>query len=241
MKSRDSKGIHRREFLQVSSAAVIGLAVGGLLPREAAADTRLLPLLSLGYAGQLPLDGRASALAAAGSQLLGDPTFISRGARITVHGAGRSAKQLRDSISLNAVFPVFSRSREQFPRFNSFSYSDRWDGGAYVAGKIAYNMPVTADGVQFLLTREDPDRAIPKSDKPSEPSSLRSPITLSLGSSSGAPKLKSGVYAFAIREDKSDAEPNWDRLNLVNKDGVYSVADASFSYILVEIGQNRAA
>src|SRR5437868_7090250 len=90
--------MHRREFIQVSSAAVLGLAVGGLFPRDASADALLLPLLAIGYADALPLDGRAVELRSAGSLLTGDPTFISSGARVTLRGSGRSSKGIRDKI-----------------------------------------------------------------------------------------------------------------------------------------------
>ena len=88
-----SAGIPRREFLRISSAAAMGLAVvaAGEGKLFAATSSGLVPLMGVGYAPSLPAAGFSIPLASADSILSPDPRFISTGARVAVVGAKRAA------------------------------------------------------------------------------------------------------------------------------------------------------
>lgn len=236
MKSRTgSSEMHRRQFLQFSSAAVLGMAAGGLLPTVARADETTSPLLSIGYADSYPEGGKRVALMSASSLLTGDASFLSRRATIAICGNGRSGQHDNPGINLDAVFPVYSRTEANYARFRSWSFSDREDGTSYVAGGSKFTMPVTANGIQFILSRNHRSRPQKASDAIPELSNEREMVTLSLGTSSGAPKLQRGIYVFALREDAADAQPTWDRLYAEWKDSSLVVPNARFSYVAVAV------
>src|SRR5947209_12854806 len=130
-------GIPRREFLRISSAAAMGLAVVAVGEGKlfAATSSGIVPLISVGYAPSLPSTGFSVPLAAADSILRPDPRFISTGARISVVGAKRAAgrKNAPGGIAVDALFPVSHRQASDPLRFRFFSIAGRPDNDAISA------------------------------------------------------------------------------------------------------------
>src|SRR5258708_14986657 len=83
-----SQPLARREFLRISSTAVIGIAASGLINPKAlvaattAGSAAFQPLLSIGYAPALVWGDGSMALTSADRNLSPDPLFIARGARV---------------------------------------------------------------------------------------------------------------------------------------------------------------
>src|SRR5438067_140168 len=136
-----SNGIPRREFLRISSAAALGVAVvaigdGNLF---AATSSGIVPLMDVGYAPSLPATGFSVPLMSADSILSPDPRFISTGARVAVIGAKRAAarKNAPGGIAVDALFPVSHRPSSDPIRFRFFSIAGRPDNDS-MSGPLSY-------------------------------------------------------------------------------------------------------
>ena len=232
----------RREFLRISSTAVVGLAAASLIePQSLFAGSSNLPLLSIGYANALPGAGHSISLGAASSLLTSDPGFLSRGARVSVVASNRAEQHAErlGGVQVDAIFPVRSRTPETYPRFGFWSFNNRRDVPSE-GGPVTFTMPVTSTGgLQFLVHRlkaeaksTDPEKAIaPDADE-------RNVVTLGV-SSGGDAMLQRGVYIFAFREAGNDREPNWSRLTLSNEDGALTVPNLAASYMVLVVDYNK--
>ena len=240
---RLSRPIPRREFLRISSTAVVGIAATSLVEstRLFATTTSVSqPLLSIGFASHIPAPGASSRLGFASGLLTSDPAFLARGARVTIAGFGRSAKHLDDpaGIQFNAVFPVLSRTPNNYPRFAAWSYAGRGDT-AMEAGPVSFTMPVTAaNGLQFLVNRIRPTGQRPAD--PTKPPALGPEQSLaSLAINSGDVKLQRGVYVFAFREGGDDTAPQWSSYSVANRTGFLTVPNLALSYAVVTIDYEK--
>lgn len=225
---RVSEGMARREFLRVSSVAAVGvLAVTVADHPLLAAPAPLEPLLWVGYVPSLPAIGASTPIAFADALTAPDREFISRGARVTVHGGGRAVrhKTTRGGLSLDAIMPSPSREPEDFPHFHAWSVNGR-DSYDSLSGRGRFTMPVMATtGLTFVVRHQT---GLPDARVSSTPFST----TLSHGR---GPKLQRGVYIVAMRESASDAAYDWRRVALVNVKGVYSIPDATFGYVILAV------
>jgi hypothetical protein len=233
-----SNGIPRREFLRISSAAAMGLAVVALGERNlfAADSSGNVPLMDVGYAPSLPSAGYSVALASANSILSPDPRFISSGARIAVVGANRAARHANapGGIAVDALFSVSHRRPDDPLRFNFFSVNGRPDHDA-VSGPVAFTVQVpSTTGVSLAVRRSRPTTSQTTTDAlpPLEPES--SPLTLSLGNVAG-PKLARGVYVLAFREDEGDSMADWRRMAIAPAESGYAISGATFSYLILNV------
>lgn len=240
-----SAGIPRREFLRISSAAAMGLAVvaageGNLF---AATSSGLVPLMGVGYAPSLPATGFSIPLADAASILSPDPRFISTGARVAVVGARRGANHANapGGIGVDALFATNHRQSNDPARFRFFSLSGRPDSDS-ISGHVGFNMPVpSTSGVTLMVKRQRPSASLQPSSTPPAIESEVSPLTLSLGNVAG-PKLTRGVYVLAFREEDGDSMSNWNRLTLApSENNGYYVAGATFSYLILNVDYAPAA
>jgi len=238
-----SAGIPRREFLRISSAAAMGIAVVAVGEGKlfAATSSGLVPLMDVGYAPSLPAAGFSIPLASADSILSPDPRFISTGARIAVVGARRAAahKNVPGGVAVDALFPVSHRASDP-RRFRFFSIAGRPDQDS-MSGPLSYTVQVpSTSGIALMVRRQRPTP-----DKDSEvPPVLESevtPLTLSLGNVAG-PKLTRGVYVLAFREEESDSmSSNWNRFTLAPSDNGYYISGATFSYLVLNVDYAEAA
>ena len=242
-----SNGIPRREFLRLSSAAALGVAVVAVSEGKlfAATSSGIVPLMDVGYAPSLPLPGYSVPLASASSILSPDPHFIGSGARISVVGARRAASHANapGGVAVDALFPVSYRNPENPVHFRFFSVN----GGTNVdsiSGPLGFTIQAPAtNGVSFLVRRQRPTNQ-PVSETAPPIETEASPLTLSLGNVAG-PKLTRGVYAFAFREENDDSMANWGRMAIAPVDGGgYIISGATFTYLLLNVdyadaGQDR--
>lgn len=232
-----SKGMPRREFLRISSAAALGVAVVAMSERSlfAAESSGIVPLMDIGYAPFLPLPGYSVPLAAASSILSPDPHFIGSGARVSVVGAGRAAnhKNAPGGIAVDALFPVSHRP-DNPSRYRFFSVAGRPDIDA-VSGQLSFTIQAPAtSGISLLVRRMRPTNQT-SSATPPPIETEASPLTLSLGNVAG-PKLARGVYALAFREEAGDSMTNWGRMALAPAEsGGFIISGASFTYLLLNV------
>lgn len=227
-----ARKVARRDFLKAGSAAAIGFTAVALSPESLFAaplrDRGILPLLSVGYAPEAPEAGRSVRLAAADRALLGDPAFISRGARVTVQSFARATRYQGEhgGVGIDVIHPVIGYAPEKYPRFRAWAFSvdKNLDN---IGGPIRFNVPVTGtQGLQFVVRRVTFDR-----DEPSTETLL--PLTL--GSEFGKMKLQRGVYVLAFRESAGDSVPPWSAHSVKSKGGSLVVDTESFSYAVVTI------
>jgi hypothetical protein len=239
-----SAGIPRREFLRISSAAAMGLAVvaAGEGKLFAATSSGLVPLMGVGYAPSLPATGFSIPLADAASILSPDPRFISTGARIAVVSSKRAASHnnVPGGIAVDALFPVSHRQESDPLRFRFFSMAGRPDQDS-ISGPLSYTVQVpSTSGVSLVVRHRNPVATTAPLTAPPALESEITPLTLSLGNVAG-PKLTRGVYILAFREDNGDSMSNWSRLTLAQSEGGYYVSGATFSYLILNVDYAPAA
>ena len=242
--NNESNGIPRREFLRISSAAAMGLAVVALGEKNlfAAGASGIVPLMDVGYAPSLPAAGYSIPLASANSILSPDPRFISTGARVAVVSAKRAANHANapGGIAVDAFFPVAHRRPDDPLRYGFFSMNGR-AGGDSVSGPLSFTVQVpSTTGVALVVRRQRPaPDAELSAQPPLEPEV--SPLTLSLGNVAG-PKLTRGVYVLAFREEEGDSMTDWRRMSLApTAENGYLISGATFSYLILNVDYGDAA
>jgi hypothetical protein len=241
-KQEVSNGIPRRDFLRISSAAAVGVAVVALSERNlfAAGSSGIVPLMDVGYASSLPAAGYSIPLASARSILSPDPRFISSGARVAVVGAKRAARHANapGGIAVDALFSVSHRRPDDLLRFNFFSVSGRPDHDG-MSGPLAFTVQVpSTSGVSFTVRSQRPTQAETTALPPLEGDV--SQLTLSLGNVAG-PKLARGVYVLAFREDDGDSMADWRRMAITPAESGYVISGATFSYLILNVDYADAA
>lgn len=236
LKSLFNVPVPRRQFLKASSAAAIGVAASGLLnPKSlfAAGEAPVsLPLLGVGFTAD-DVAHKAVRLADARDILTGDPTFLSRSARLTIASfspAESRAKKGAPGAAIDAVFPVLGKEPAKYPRFQAWCYRAKESG--VEAGDTSFTMPVTAtEGIRLVVRPLAPMGV-------KEPVvATESPFTLALSSTNGAYKLQKGIYVVAFRDEAgSDSSPAWERLTIVRR-GEHDlvVSGARFAHVIVSI------
>ncbi|HXH90731.1 MAG TPA: hypothetical protein VNN25_04050 [Thermoanaerobaculia bacterium] len=238
MKTNVANGIPRREFIRLGSFAVLGAAVLSKAETNllgATSESGIVPLMGVGYAPSLPLQGYSNPLASANSILSPDPRFISSGARVSVIGAARAASHANAAggIAVDALFAVSHRRPDDPLRFSFFSINGRTDHDD-VTGPISFMIQVpSTGGVPFVVRRLRPTIQKESTEQPSlEPEVA--PLTLSLGNVAG-PKLTRGVYVLAFREEDSDGMSDWSRMAIARVDTGYVISGATFSYLILNV------
>jgi hypothetical protein len=218
----------RRRFLATGCKAAAGVTALALTQKGIfAATSGFTPLMSIGFAPALPAEGNAVRLADAASLYLPDPTFISRGARVSVVASARGARHVNDAdgIAVDAAMPAYGN-----PRFRFWSAA-----GNSVGGNLGFTVPVlAASGINFVArrvkqtTKKDETATAPPADVDPVP------FTLSLGGVAG-PKLQRGVYVVALRESASETIADWGRFSIASSNGAFSVAGADFAWVMLKI------
>jgi len=218
----------RRRFLFTGCKAAAGVTVVALTQTNvfAASSSSFSPLMSIGFAPALPADGTAVRLADAASIYLPDPTFISRGARVTVVASARGAKRAGDDgVAVDAAMPAYGN-----PRFRFWSAA-----GDSVSGNLGFNVTVPAtSGINLVARRVKPTSK--KDETATAPPADVDPVpfTLSLGGVAG-PKLQRGVYIVALRETAGESMADWGRFSIAANGGAYSVPGAGFAWVMLKI------
>jgi hypothetical protein len=232
----------RREFLKVTT---FGIVAGALNPGILSA-ARLLkrnpggePLLAIGFAENAPKAGESVALQSASSLLTGDPTFISRGVRLTFDSFSRAPKyrdQLAGGAAVDVIFPANSYTPDKLPRFRAWSFLGREDGDT-ASGPISFTVPVTAtDGLQLVVrrtSREDVETA--KNSPRGSATGDESAAPFIFGTDSRFAKLQRGVYVLAFRETVDDVVAGWSPFRLTNRNGALALNPVTVSHVVVSV------
>ena len=232
----------RREFLKVASVTTLGIAMQPSVLRAmpiANPESGVDPLLSIGYAEGLPKSGDEIGLRSASAVLSGDPSFISRGARVTFTSFAR-AEQYRNrpssGIAIDVVYDALSYTQERLPRFRAWSFSGR-DSGDSASGPIGFKVPVTATGgLRLVLRSMTPDVRETAANAPRGlASEHETAATFEIGSDAGSLKLQRGAYVIAFREAAADSIGTWRPFRLVDDNGAPVLTPAPFSYVIMTI------
>lgn len=217
----------RRRFLTTTAISVTALALTQKSVFAASSSSSFVPLMSIGFAPDLPADGTSVRITDAGSLLLPDPGFIGRGARVSVVGSARAAKYKdgADGVAVDAAMPAYGNPRYRF-----------WSAaGAGVSGNLGFTVPVPATSGINLVARRVKQSTKKEQLSPTPPADVDPvPFTLSLGGVPG-PKLQRGIYVLALRESSGDSFSDWSRFSINSNHGVYSVAGADFDWVMLKI------
>src|SRR5258708_16278015 len=207
-----SKPLGRREFLRISSTAVVGIAATGLInPKSLFAATTsgsaFPPPLAVGYAPAVPWNSNSAPLRSADSNLTPDPYFITRGARVAVLGSNRSPNQKNapGSLYLDAIFPANSGAASEDSRFGFWSVAGHSVRDSF-SNRVSFQVPVLATtGLAFLARYKRPALAsAPPTNQPPPPAHANSPFTLSLAAVP-RPNLPGGGHVTAPRQAAPDS------------------------------------
>ena len=221
-----NRHVGRRQFLKVSSASAIAVAVMGpnLFAEETAAPQRL----AVGFASF------GDALSGASSIPASDGTFIGRGARITVSGASRPAGAPADRrmTELTTHFAYLDGARTKSAPFTAWACS-RVTGCQ--GNNVSFNVPVDetqklsftvgVEGGTAVATKTTRRRAVGGGASQHRAASV--PLTLSLQEEPGTVRLARGHYVI-VPLFEGDSEPRWGdwaigsidgRIQLVNVNG----------------------
>ncbi|HEY6141216.1 MAG TPA: hypothetical protein VI670_25955 [Thermoanaerobaculia bacterium] len=219
----------RRRFLAAGCKAAAGVTALVLTQKRlfaASSESDFSPLMSIGFAPALPPDDAFVRLADAASISLPDPTFISRGARVSVVASARGARHTNDDgVALDASMPAYGN-----PRFRFWSAAgDRVSGnlGFSVAVPATSGINLVARRVQRTAKKDEGARTPPIDVDPA-------PFTLTLGGVAG-PKLQRGIYVVALRESAGETMADWSRFSIAAHGGVYSVDGAGFAWVMLKI------
>jgi hypothetical protein len=235
------EGLPRREFLKIGTFSILA---GALTPSVFARPLESRnpggdPLLSIGYSENVPVTGEAVRLQSALGILAGDPTFISRGARLRFDSFSRPEKyrdRLAGGAAIDVVYPAHSYTPERLPRFRAWSFKGREDGDT-ASGPIAFNVPVSAtDGVTMVVRRMQTEAAETAENAPRGfAADGESSAGLALGFGSKSAKLARGVYVIAFRETVDDVMTDWSLFRLAKRSTDFVVTPASFTYVVMTV------
>lgn len=210
----------RRDFLKISSAAVLGAAASAFTPGVLLIpfERSDAPLLGVGWAAAPPAENAASVrLGDARRLVFGESKFSSKGVRLAI---GPSAGHVVSPVgnALEVIYPSQSR-------YHAWSAMPH-----YVSPGVNLTVPMSGDRLQLAV-----GRSRPSTEKGAPRVNEESILTLTTGSSSGVAKLKKGVYVIAFRE-KEGQKVDWSRCALTrNSDGRLHVTGASFAHTIVTV------
>jgi hypothetical protein len=230
--------IGRRQFLAVTSASAVAVAVIG--PKVFASEAAPVPRrLAIGYAS---FDANAAVMDGA-SVPAADGGFIGRGARVSVLGANVASDvpRARRTVALTAHYSYLDGAERKSVPFTAWVAS-RLTGST--GNMAAFTVPV--DEVQKLSFTVGAESGAPRGAASRrdalviEPTqSVDLPLTLALQNEDGAFKLARGFYVI-VPMFEGDSEPRWSaytmrevggRWGLVDRDGV----TAPFEHFVLRI------
>jgi hypothetical protein len=238
--STEQKGMGRRQFLVLSSVALAGAAVA---PRAFASAPAVPSRIALGYA---PLGEQGLSVTAASDVVASDGAFISRGARLTVHGAAgvSGAPGARRAVELAVNYTVDDGGTRQIVPFRAWAAS-RTTGEQARPG--TFTVPVDAEQrISFAVMTETgraPGRMLSRraslAGTEGELRQRGTPLALTLQSDPQALKLARGHYVI-VPVAEGEGEPRWsgytvarngDRMALVDSSGEM----APFEHLVVTV------
>jgi hypothetical protein len=254
--------IERRRFLVLGSAAAVAFAARGVsaavAPTPASAE---LPA-SLAVAFIDGVESRAAAIGGvsvlgANALTVGDPSFISRSAKVTVLGMWR-AQNRRETVgvALKAYYPTALYSAGDVP---CYVWSHLSRSATDAQRPSSFRIPIDSAGLRLEVETTAPRSAIVEkvrgrvsgiamSDDASRPrtrealADLKNVASLSLGIDRGASKLRAVKFVLAMLPAGA-ATPDWSsvRYTPANVSGPISVRSLlgetapAFDYVIVDV------
>ena len=214
-------GMPRRQFLTLTSAAIVGAATTDLpaqIVKDALGVDEPCPLLSVGYFGGDLAEPDGSGLIGADGLRSGDGSLAAGGAVLRVHGFRRGPARAAEevSIGLNALYQVDGLAETAKVPFLAWS-------SASVAASRPFVVPVHQDTpLELTVTKRAPYRngvPLQHDERLTSASKERSVVSLTVGSRRRSMKLRSGVYFIALRSNHAERTPYWPSIRLENVDG----------------------
>ena len=230
--------LDRREFLKAGSIAAVGLALPASL-LHAAAPGDPLPILSVGYAADIPEKiGTGIRLHSAKDLLFGDPLFLRNSARLRIGTFSRFARyaDLPASVDVQIVFPSYGFAAADYPEVHAWQFRQATGVGS-ASQSVAMTVPVTStEGLQLLFRRPKTTRGRAVASGAPAPEKSTSTLRLDTGVGSNVLKLQRGAYVVALRETDNEREPNWDAQVLVRGDhGLRLNSSGTFTHLILTI------
>jgi hypothetical protein len=255
--------MERRRFLVLGSAAAVAFAARGVsaavAPTPASAE---LPS-SLAVAFIDGLESRAAAIGSVGvlganAMMAGDPSFLSRSAKVTVLGMWRAEnRQQTVGVALKAYYPTALYSGGDVP---CFVWSHLSRSATDAQRPASFRIPIDSAGLRLEVETTAPRSAIVEkirgrvssrialNDDDSRPrtreaiAELHNVASLSLGIDRGESKLRAGKYVLAMLPAGA-ATPDWStvRYTSENVSGPLSVRNVlgetapAFDYVIVDV------
>ncbi len=209
--------MERRQFLILSSTALVGFAASDLLAAPAASEA-IGSVIALAF-----IDGEyddayrgTPPVIAAESITTGEPAFLSKDAKVKILGVWRQNQREPISMTLKAYYPTELQLGGKAP-YVAWNYTST----SPVIRLGGFTIPVTGEGLQLELERGTPPASQSVQGRRhasgSTDLSLRTAadlaaqsnsITLSLGHSTTAAKLRPGRYVIAILPAGAP-KPDW--------------------------------
>jgi hypothetical protein len=215
--------VGRRQFLKVSSASAIAVAVLG--PDIFAEEMQVPQRLAVGFASFGDTFSSASSIPAS------DGTFIGRGARITLSGASRpaGAPAGRRMTELITHFSYLDGARTKSAPFIAWVCS-RVEGCQ--GGNSSFYVPVDetqklsftvgVEGGTAVAAKTTRRRAVGGDASQHRAASV--PLTLSLQEEKGSVRLARGHYVI-LPVFEGDSEPRWGDWSIGSVDGRVQLVD----------------
>ncbi|MFP5245379.1 MAG: hypothetical protein ACLGH0_01705 [Thermoanaerobaculia bacterium] len=234
-------GMHRRQFLVLSSTAVAGIAATSVSAGTPGALTMLKgpgPVLSVGFVNSDAAEG--TRVVPAERIGLTDVRFRQSGARVTVHGLSRSATRRQQAAGVSLI-AFFDTNGQRLPFI-------AWSG---VSGaRVNFRVPVDADGaISFGVERtqltsilREPARRFASiftaarsqaaAEVPQHDVLERSGSVCRLGADV---KLRRGTYFIALRETTRDRVPDWGSLSVAGSSLRRGNEPVDFDYLVLSV------
>ncbi len=261
--------LERRQFLVLSSVALVGFATSDLAADtlRPSADAGLPQSLSVAFVEGLTAGGvitnvvSGTGIVAAKSMTAGDPSFLSRSARVSVLGLWRAEGRRSEpiSVTLKAYYPTLLAAGGDVPYigWNQINEGSRFrirpthflvpvdDAGLRIeieAG-IPQKRSVLVQGLRQRVSTPPSETVEPRSREAIK--AIPTVAALSLGIENNAAKLRPGTYVLALVPAGQPA-PNWDRIRYeplqmkadggpVSVMGAFSNDPAPFDYVVVNV------
>ena len=249
--------MERRRFLVLGSAAAVAFAARGVSAAPSTGSAAELPAsLAVGYVDGL--DGH-SATMGANSVTAGDPSFISRSAKVTVLGMWRSQSRREPiGVTLKAYYPTEGSAGGDVPVY-VWNHVSRRAGDRQQSSR--FRVPIDSAGLRLeveasplrgrssivdnLRNRVTIDSADGLPRTRATISELANVASLSIGIDRDAPKLLPGTYVLAMLPAGAST-PDWSSVrytpsNISSANGpittraILGETAAPFDYVIVNV------
>jgi hypothetical protein len=220
--STENAGITRRTFVATSAVAVAGTAFATspvfaqLVPAEEILSVGYWPGSVKGKWMAQTLDNKTDlGVIDASAILTPDPTFLERGAVVSVLGLWRPARRTNVPMALDVevLYRLEAGSEQEVFPFRAWSYGFR-NGVASASTPVRVNLPVQSDSNLEFRTRRriaTPDARLRGARLDAEGGVAS---VARFGIMHGSPiRLQQGTYFFAIPEEEGVVRPRWEGLS----------------------------